>query len=215
MVSLGLWGFIALADEVLEGETGRFDERILLALRVAGDPGDPLGPVWLEGLARDVTALGSMGVLTLVALVVVGFLLLRGGWRRGLQVAAAVIGGSAAAWILKAIFDRPRPDLVPHATEVYTSSFPSSHSMMAAVVYLTLGALLAQVQPRRRLKAYVLVVAAGLTVLVGVSRVYLGVHWPTDVLAGWSAGAAWAVGSWLVLRRLTPSPPRGPRRGRP
>ena len=74
--------------------------------------------------------------------------------------------------------------------------------MMSAVVYLTLGALLARSQPRKRLKAYFLLVAAFLTLIVGVSRVYLGVHWPTDVLAGWTAGAVWAILCWLAARRL-------------
>ena len=70
--------------------------------------------------------------------------------------------------------------------------------MLAAVVYLTLGALLARVQPRRWLKAYVLGLAVVLTILIGLSRVYLGVHWPTDVLAGWTAGAAWGLMVWCV-----------------
>ncbi len=104
--------------------------------------------------------------------------------------------------LLKQLFSRPRPDLVPHESFVYTASFPSGHSMMAAVTYLTLGALLARVQPRRQVKAYLLVLAALVTLLVGISRVYLGVHWPTDVLAGWAAGAIWALLSWLVARWL-------------
>jgi undecaprenyl-diphosphatase len=194
--SLVLFG--QLTDEVLEGETHAFDETVLLALRSATDPSDPIGPPWLEEQIRDVTALGSLGVLTLLSLAVVGFLILQGKRRTAVLVIAAVGGGMLVSTLTKLGFDRPRPDLVPHATQVYTASFPSGHAMMAAVTYLTLGALLARVQPRLRLKLYLIGLAATLTVLVGSSRVYLGVHWPTDVLAGWTLGAAWALACWAI-----------------
>jgi undecaprenyl-diphosphatase len=100
--------------------------------------------------------------------------------------------------LLKDAFGRARPDLVPHGVEVHTLSFPSGHAMLAAATYLTLGALLARVQPHPRVKTYVLTVAAVLTVLIGVSRVHLGVHWPSDVLAGWCVGAAWALLCWMA-----------------
>jgi len=187
-----------LTDEVLEGETHAFDQAILLALRTAADPTDPIGPGWLEDMMRDITALGSLGVLTLMSLAVVGFLVLQGKRRTALLVAVAVGGGILVSTLTKLGFDRPRPDLVPHATRVYTASFPSGHAMMAAVTYLTLGALLARAQPQLRLKLYLIGLAATLTVLVGFSRVYLGVHWPTDVLAGWTLGAAWALGCWAI-----------------
>ncbi len=193
-----LWAFIGVADEVVEGDTHAVDEAILLALRTPGDRSDPLGPGWVEELGRDATALGGVGVLTLITLASVAFLLLKRQRRAALFVAAAIASGIALSFALKSGFDRPRPDLVPHGSLVYTASFPSGHSMMAALVYLTLGALLARLQPQRRLKAFVLLLAVLLTVAVGVSRVYLGVHWPTDVLAGWAAGAAWATACWLV-----------------
>ena len=100
--------------------------------------------------------------------------------------------------VLKQIFERGRPDLVPHAVQVFSASFPSGHATLSAVTYLTLGALVARLAPHRLAKAYVLGVAIVLTLLVGTSRVYLGVHWPTDVLAGWCVGAAWAIACWLV-----------------
>jgi undecaprenyl-diphosphatase len=152
-------------------------------------------------------------VLTFVTLAVAGFLILQRKAHAALFVALAVGGGMLLSTLLKMGFDRPRPDLVPHGAVVYSASFPSGHSMMAAVAYLTLGALLARVQPRRRLKLYLLGLAILLTVAVGVSRVYLGVHWPTDVLAGWALGAAWALLCWagaLWLQRRGQVESEGP-----
>ena len=197
--AVALFAFAKLATEVLEGDTRAFDARVLLWLRNPADPSDPIGPRWVEEMMRDFTALGSTGVLVIVTLAVVGFLVISGKRQAALMVAGSIISGMLLSQALKWGFARPRPELVPHAVRVYTQSFPSGHAMMAAVVYLTLGTLLARTQPSRRIKVYLLAVAALVTVLVGVSRVYLGVHWPTDVLAGWAGGAAWAVLCWLVM----------------
>ncbi len=193
-----LWGFVELADEVIEGSTNALDRMLLLAMRSKADPAKLLGPEWVGEMMRDFTALGGVGVLTLLTAGAVGYLLLTDKWRAALAVSLAVVGGILLSTLIKMGFDRPRPDVVSHGSYVYTASFPSGHSMMAAVVYLTLGALLARVRPRKRVKAYILSCAVVLTVLVGISRVYLGVHWPTDVLAGWAVGAAWALLCWLV-----------------
>ncbi len=197
-----IWAFVRLADEALEGEAAGFDTAILLGLRNPADPSDPIGPGWLEEVARDVTALGSMTILIGMTLAAAAYLWLAGKRRSVALVLASVGGGIAASSLFKRGFDRPRPDLVPHATEVYTASFPSGHAMLAAVTYLTLAAMLARVQPTRALKVYLFALAAFITMLVGASRVYLGVHWPTDVLAGWTAGAAWALACWLVAAWL-------------
>lgn len=198
----GAWAFAVLAEEVVEGETHALDQMVLLAMRDPTDPSDPLGPRWLEETVRDFTALGSTGILIFITLGVAGFLVQRREYRMTWLVLMAVGGGMLLTTLLKQGFDRPRPDLVPHGAFVTAASFPSGHAMVSAATYLTLGALLARTQSRRRLKAYLLLLAILLTVAIGVSRVYLGVHWPTDVLAGWTAGAVWAIISWLVARWL-------------
>lgn len=202
LVAGAVWMFAELADDVLEGDTADFDERVLLSLRTADDLTDPIGPGWFEEMARDITGLGGFGVLTLLTLAATGYLLLHRKGHTALYLVLAIGSGILMSTLLKHLFDRPRPDLVPHAQVVYTSSFPSGHSMMSAVVFFTLGALLAGVQTNLRLRAYLLAVAAVLALLVGASRVYLGVHWPTDVLAGWTAGAAWALLCWIVAEWL-------------
>jgi undecaprenyl-diphosphatase len=193
-----LLAFAVIAEDVLEGETHGFDERLLRAFRNPNDLADPIGPPWFEIVMRDITSLGSTTVLTIVTLAAVFYLIMDGKRASAALVAVAVSGGALLSYVLKFGFDRSRPDLVAHLVEVSTLSFPSGHAMGSAVTYLTLGALLARTQPRRRIKIYVLAVAVLLTLMVGISRVYLGVHWPTDVLAGWCAGSAWALICWTV-----------------
>ena len=202
VIAMSLWAFAELADEVIEGESLAYDREILEAFRVPGDLSDPLGPGWLEQAVRDITALGGSTLLTMIVIAVIGFLLLERKPRTIGFLLLAVIGGLLLSLAMKAGFDRPRPDFLPHGHTVYTASFPSGHSMNAAIVYLTLGAILARAHRSRAVKIYVLSVAILVTVMVGLSRVYLGVHWPSDVLAGWSAGAAWAVLCWLLIHRM-------------
>jgi undecaprenyl-diphosphatase len=198
----GAWSFIAIADKVVEGRTRRTDEWLIRSLRNPADPSDPIGPEWLEEVGRDLTALGGVAVLSLVTVTVVGFLLIRRGYHSVCFLLIATVGGLVLSLLLKSHFARPRPELVPHLSAVYTSSFPSGHSMLSAVVYLTLGALLARFVEGPALKLYILLVAMVLTLLVGISRVYMGVHYPSDVLAGWSVGLSWAILCWLSARHL-------------
>ena len=202
LVAGGAASFIAILDEVREGDTRAIDQAIILAFRVPGDPADPIGPSWVEESVRDLTSLGSAPALVIAVLAIVGFLALAKAWRLAIFTLVASGGGLILSSLLKYVVDRPRPELVPHGNIIYTSSFPSGHSMMSAVVYLTLAALVVRLMEKRRLKAYALGVAVALTLMIGVSRIYLGVHWPSDVLAGWAAGAAWALGCWLVARRV-------------
>jgi undecaprenyl-diphosphatase len=197
--------FGLVTEEALEGDASAFDRNILLALRDPADLADPIGPPWLERAASDITALGGVPVLALVTLVATGFLLIIRRPAIALLVLVSAAGGTVVSFGLKLFFARMRPDLVPHQVDVFTSSFPSSHAMMSAMIYLTLGALLARVQKQRRIKAYIMLVSVLLAILIGASRVYLGVHWPTDVLAGWMVGSAWAMLcgtlAWWLHRR--------------
>ncbi|WP_091132714.1 phosphatase PAP2 family protein [Microvirga guangxiensis] len=196
------WAFIAIADEVSEGETHELDSAILLALRDPQDVANPLGPGWLEEAARDFTGLGGYAILTLLTAATVIYLLMAGKRAAALLVLVSIVGGTLLSTGLKMGFERPRPDLVPHATRVYTASFPSGHAMLSAITYLTIGALLARVEKSRRISAFIMSLAIVMTLMVGASRVYLGVHWPSDVLAGWSVGAAWAALCWFVALQL-------------
>jgi undecaprenyl-diphosphatase len=197
-----LLGFALVSNMVLGGETQAFDDRVVRSLRKAGDPSLPVGPVWLRGAALDITALGSGWVLGVVVMAIAGFMLLQGLRRTALFVVVASVGGWVLNALLKELFQRPRPNLVPHLRDVMSLSFPSGHAMTSAAVYLTLGALLMRVADRRATKIYCMAFAMFLAGIVGVTRVYLGVHYPTDVLAGWLVGLSWALLCWLLERAI-------------
>jgi len=194
----GVWLFSGVAEEMAEGDTHAADLAILNALRENGRQDDALGPWWLEHAATDLTALGSTACLTLIVVLVGGlFLMLRrpGG---ALLLVLASGGGTAISEGLKLAFGRERPPIAYHATESLNASFPSGHAMLSAVVFLTLGTVAARLLKRRREKAYVLAASVSVALLVGLTRIYLGVHWASDVLAGWCVGAAWAMACWLL-----------------
>jgi undecaprenyl-diphosphatase len=200
VVVLGLWCFAALAYMVSRGSVQQFDDRVILMLRNPADPSAPLGPKWMGEIGRDLTALGGIAALCLFTAAVAGYLAISRKYRGLWFLLGATLSGLLLCGLLKGLFERPRPQLVPHLSYVTTTSFPSGHSVLSAVVYLTLGSLLARLVEERRLKLYFLGVALFLSFLVGVSRVYMGVHYPTDVLAGWSIGLAWALLCGLVAR---------------
>jgi len=195
---------VFLLDEVREGGTTSFDSRILRALRQPGDASRLIGPAWVESVVRDVTALGGVVVLILVVGSVAGFLLLVRRYHMMWLVLVATVGATAINLTIKGLVGRERPTVVPRLTDVRSESFPSGHSAMSAAVYLTLGGLLAQTVSKRSIKLYFLGVAMTATLLVGFSRVCLGVHYPTDVLAGAlvGAGGAMMVRRYFALRQL-------------
>lgn len=216
------WAFIALAAlagavlviallgaTIARGSQFAFDSAIMLALRTPGDLATPAGPAWLKQVMVDVTALGGETVLTIVVALAVGFLLAG----RHLLTAALVFGGTVSGTIAvavgKRLVGRERPALVDHLVEVSSASFPSGHASNSAIIYLTIALTVMQIVPQRRARWFLLGATIALVLTIGASRVYLGVHWPSDVIAGWSAGmmwalAWWALGSWLRMRGNQP-----------
>ncbi|PCD01851.1 phosphoesterase [Sphingomonas spermidinifaciens] len=199
IVTAGLFAFAYVASEVVEGEPLAIDRWLLLRFRSVADPALSIGPSWLSRAMLDLTALGGGTVLTLVTIFVAGYLAARRKLALAMFVAASIAGGGIASALLKLAFARARPDVVPHLVEVSSASFPSGHAMNSAMVYLTGAVLLASAEPSRRVRAFLIVAALLLTFAIGFSRVFLGVHFPTDVMAGWAVGIAWAVAaSWVA-----------------
>ncbi|MBB3461432.1 phosphatase PAP2 family protein [Rhizobium sp. BK377] len=198
----GLFLLQRLTSEVLEGETLNFDQAVLLWLRQPGDLGQPIGPQWFAHAVGDITSLGGVTVLALLTLLATVYLLLD----RRIVIAVFLFFSVFSGWLastgLKLLVARARPDIVPHLVDVGDHSFPSGHAMVSAVTYLTLGVLLARTQKYRATRIFVMGAGIFLAVIIGLSRIYLGVHYPTDVLAGWVAGSLWALGCWLVSKRF-------------
>ena len=198
----GTWALVALVDAVNHKDSQSIDEKILLAMRNPRDLTDPVGPRWLKEMGRDITALGSLGFQILLVAAVGGYLAMRGAHRALLLLVATIGGGLTITMSLKNLVARPRPNLIPHGSVVTGDSFPSGHSMMSTVTFFTLAVMLARIESRKGIKAFFLSLASVLAFVVGLSRVYLGVHWPSDVLAGWCLGLLWATVCWLVVHTL-------------
>lgn len=198
----GTWILLEVGDELTEGSEHDLDRWLLQAVRRSPGGPEPIGPAWLQTAARDMTALGGYAVLTLVTAAAAIFLGLIKKHSAGLLLIGGTLGGWVAMRGLKALFQHPRPFIVPGIAEGDSASFPSGHAMLSAIVYLTLGSILACFIKERRLQNYVIAVALAVTLLVGASRVYLGVHYPTDVLAGWSLGLSWGILCMVLTRRL-------------
>lgn len=200
MIAGGAVLFIDLAEDLGDADHQSFDETVLRWLHPGPDFADPIGPAWLDRAMADVTSLGSLAVLGLMGVAVLGYLLIEKRLAQAGLLVLSLAGGLVLSETMKSVFERTRPPDVYHAAGALNASFPSGHALLATTAYLTLGAMLAQAMTRRRLRVYAVAWGVALAVLVGVSRIYLGVHWASDVLAGWALGAAWAMACWLVER---------------
>lgn len=210
---LCLWIFLGVAEEAGEGEHDNLELKIIQSFRSPTDLSRLKGPVWAKEAAIDSSTLGGSTLTIIITVLVASYLLINRQRRDCIIVAAAVSSGSAASVVLKHVFERPRPTAVPYLVHVNDASFPSGHSMTSAVVYITLGVLLARSTNSWKHKLFYVGTGLILSGLVGLSRVMLGVHYPSDVIAGWAAGASWALICWIAAELVPPETTRKPRIG--
>ncbi len=183
-------------DEVTEGEADWVDHAIVRFIASVNAPN------WFEELMRDCTAFGGVLVLSMMTISVGVFLVIRKQYHALTFLLMAVVGATILSLSLKGFFHRDRPTILEHRSHTMTSSFPSGHAMLSAAVWLTLAVMLARLEKSPFMRAYFIGVGLFISFLVGISRVWLGVHWPTDVLAGWMAGSIWAVLCYFMTRYL-------------
>jgi undecaprenyl-diphosphatase len=200
-VALLALAFVHLSNHI-EGDPRAFDEQILLSLREPHDLATPIGPERFRDMARDITALGSGTLVGMFSIALTLWLLLTRRPGAALFVAVAVLGGWLLNDLMKDLFARERPTIVPHLMNVSNASFPSGHAMTAAVLYPTMAELMGRLVRPRHARLYLMTLAIVIALFVGFTRIYLGVHYPSDVLGGLCAGFAWALLCGIVARML-------------
>ncbi len=202
LIALCLFGFLLLATFVTRGATQQFDNEILRDVRKLVELPTRPGHVWGEESIVAITSLGATITLVLASCVTLGFLVMTRKWHAALVLVLVLSGAGALNQSLKPYYDRSRPDAVTHIQHVETKSFPSGHALLSTSVYGTLGAIGISLLRARCLRIYLLVITICLPFLIGLSRIYLGVHYPSDVLAGWLVGTAWWLACWLLARHF-------------
>lgn len=203
LAGAGIALFLVIAFAVSDGSVQPSDENYLHVLRNDANPSVPNGPAWLLPAMKAVTTLGNGWFFTLVVCFAVAVLAWRRDWSAMWLLIAVALGGFALMLALKAGFARPRPDTVPRLIDISEFSFPSGHAMMSAAIYVSLAVMLARGLRQRTARSALITAAVLLSLVIGFTRTYLGVHYPSDVLAGWAAGAFWAGLCWLGAFYLT------------
>jgi undecaprenyl-diphosphatase len=199
LIAAGLLAFLRLGDAVRAGRTLDVDRRIILALRDPANPSQPRGSFWTKDILHDLTALGGVAVLTLAVVVAAIFLWVNGRRRHAGVLLGTVLAATVVGQLIKGAYNRPRPDLVAYGDYFSQSSFPSGHSEIATVVWMTLALIIASLERTRIGKATAFIVCGFISLTAGATRVYFAVHWPSDVLGGWIVGAGWALVAWIAL----------------
>jgi len=202
VVAGALWSFLAIGSEMQEGELTGFDRSVLEALRQNGDTHKAIGPHWLIESMRDVTALGGVTLVTVVTVLAVTLLLGHKQKNQAVVLAIFIPLAQLSSGLFKDVYDRARPSFAIFGDLPTSMSFPSGHSTVATATYFLLAVIVSSLETNRSMKVLAFAVAALLSLAIGFSRVFLGVHWPSDVIAGWCLGAAWAMIAAVVLRAL-------------
>lgn len=198
-----LWaGWATMVYLVLNVKTGAFDDWGLHLYRTH-DTLAPRGGPWIHEAVRDITSLGGVFLSTLITIGAVIALLFLRMRREAWLLGATVFFGWMLNNLMKWLVGRPRPEIVPHLTEAGGNSFPSGHSFGSAMIYIGLAIAFASLSRRHSVRYTLIGTAMVLSAMIAWSRVMLGVHFPSDVVAGWLGGAAWAFTAAALLYKPT------------
>lgn len=194
---LGLWGLSVLTEEVLEGDTARIDHSVLHWLNEQATP-------WLDHAAVEITALGDTLVVIMIAVISASLLMLLGRKAYAALLVASVAGAGVITPMLKTIFDRPRPQVLELRAHFAESSaaYPSGHATMSMVTLMTIAFIVHRLSRHRWVGVLAGLLAGVVILLIGLSRLYLGLHFPSDVIAGYTVGFTWAVLCALTIVAL-------------